>query len=175
MKLAIFDKDGTLTAPASGAKFVQHPQDQILLPGVAEGIAVMAADGWAIAIASNQGGVAAGHKTLDEAIEEMRFAMQLTDIKLGLFCPDFEGNQCFAVDGIFALNIAAQGWGSNLKGIYRKPHSGMIEAPHRCLMSTHIENPHNVLFVGDRPEDEQAAANAGVEFMWADQWRAQYV
>ena len=33
-------------------------------------------------------------------------------------------------------------------------------------------HPHaarlGVLFVGDRPEDEQAAANAGVSFQWAD-------
>ncbi|HMA77901.1 MAG TPA: HAD family hydrolase, partial [Candidatus Paceibacterota bacterium] len=63
MKLAIFDKDGTLTTPASDAEFVQHPEDQILLPGVSEGVAAMAADGWTIAIASNQGGVAAGYKS----------------------------------------------------------------------------------------------------------------
>ena len=28
-----------------------------------------------------------------------------------------------------------------------------------------------ILYVGDRPEDEQAAKAAGVDFMWADEWR----
>jgi len=30
---------------------------------------------------------------------------------------------------------------------------------------------NEVLYVGDRPEDEQAAAAATVPFMWADKWR----
>jgi D-glycero-D-manno-heptose 1,7-bisphosphate phosphatase len=176
MKLAIFDKDGTLVTPKSGEKFVQHPEDQMLLPGVAEGIAAMAADGWVMAIASNQGGVAAGHKTLDDAIEEMRVCLSLlTDIKLGLFCPDFEGDICMAIDGCAALNIAVQSWGQGLKGLYRKPHSGMIEAAHRMVFESHISNPDSVLFVGDRPEDEQAAANAGVRFQWANKWRNSYL
>ena len=84
MKLAIFDKDGTLIAPKIGAKFVDHPEDQILLPGVADGIQSLAADGWAIAIASNQGGVAAGHKSLGCAIDEMFFAMRLTGIEFAM-------------------------------------------------------------------------------------------
>jgi len=34
-----------------------------------------------------------------------------------------------------------------------------------------IARPEEILFVGDRPEDEQAAANAGVAFQWAADWR----
>lgn len=56
MRLLILGKDGTLTKSKSGATFVQHPEDQELLPGVEEAIARYAADGWAMAIASNQGG-----------------------------------------------------------------------------------------------------------------------
>ena len=89
MKLCIFDKDGTLTTTKSGETFVQHPEDQILLPGVVEGITAMAADGWLFAIASNQGGVAAGYKSLDDAIREIRYCLSLLpQIELGLFCPD---------------------------------------------------------------------------------------
>ena len=36
------------------------------------------------------------------------------------------------------------------------------------------ESSVEVLFVGDRTEDEQSAAAAGVAFQWADEWRAQY-
>jgi len=35
-KLYIFDKDGTLTIPKSGEIFVQYPEDQQLISGVAE-------------------------------------------------------------------------------------------------------------------------------------------
>ena len=56
MKLAVLDKDGTLTTPISGDKFSQSPQDQRLLPGVREAIDRLRSDGWSLAIASNQGG-----------------------------------------------------------------------------------------------------------------------
>ena len=56
MKLAVIDKDGTLTTSVSGAKFPQSPTDQKLLPGVKEAIDRLRADGWTLAIASNQGG-----------------------------------------------------------------------------------------------------------------------
>lgn len=55
-KLLILDKDGTLVRPKSGNTFVQHPEDQEMIEGVAEAIARYIADGWTLAIASNQGG-----------------------------------------------------------------------------------------------------------------------
>ncbi|MBC7971785.1 MAG: hypothetical protein H7Z11_16945, partial [Verrucomicrobia bacterium] len=56
MKLAILDKDGTITASASGATFTKHPEDQELLSGVKEAVARLVADGYTLVIASNQGG-----------------------------------------------------------------------------------------------------------------------
>lgn len=56
MKLAVIDKDGTLTTPISGAMFPQNPQDQQLMPGAREALDRLRADGWALTIASNQGG-----------------------------------------------------------------------------------------------------------------------
>jgi D-glycero-D-manno-heptose 1,7-bisphosphate phosphatase len=166
MKLAIFDKDGTLVAPKSSAKFVQHPEDQMLLPGVAEGIAALAADGWAIAIASNQGGVAAGHKSLNDAIAEMQYCLSLLpQIEVAFFCPDFEDNDYVYVhrNG----NTKQFDNGGKFGGM-RKPQPGMI----RCLDEYMAAS--EILFVGDRPEDQQAAKSAGVAFQWADEWRAQY-
>ena len=32
----------------------------------------------------------------------------------------------------------------------------------------------SVVFVGDRPEDEQAEIAAGVSFEWADEWRGRF-
>ena len=172
-KLLILDKDGTLVRPVSGAKFVQSPEDQGLLPGVAEALARYRADGWVMAIASNQGGVAAGYKTLDSAIAEMRYCLRLLpQIYNAYFCPDLEGQKCWHVEKGFAQSLDHKyrnGLGEPYKGLYRKPNHGMIS--HIQMIET-FPNPKETLFVGDRPEDECAAEAAGVRFMWADDWRA---
>lgn len=60
MKLAVLDKDGTLTTSKSGNKFARNPTDQVLIEGVVEGCQSLIDAGYTLAIASNQGGVAAG-------------------------------------------------------------------------------------------------------------------
>lgn len=87
--LVILDKDGTLVEPASGKEFVQSPGDQRLLPGVAERIAELKAMGAKVAIASNQGGVAAGHKSAGDAVSEMQFCQQITGIEYAVACTDW--------------------------------------------------------------------------------------
>lgn len=185
MKLLILDKDGTLTTPKSGEKFVQHPEDQMLLPGVAERIAAMADDGWTIAIASNQGGVAAGHKSpSDEQAEMLYLKSLLPQISLILSCPDFKGELLNELR-FFSTSIEAppeslnngchierfEHW--NIDGIdtFRKPSGGMLEW---AIRRWYPERPKEVIFVGDRTEDQQAAAAARVRFQWADAWRAQW-
>ncbi|MBD2153148.1 HAD hydrolase-like protein [Leptolyngbya sp. FACHB-16] len=174
-KLLILDKDGTITTPKSGAKFVQSPSDQVLLPGVKEAIDRYAWDGWKMAIASNQGGVAVGRKTLREAIEEMQYCMNLIPkIEYGFMCPDLEGSTYYE---IWRLQTGDEEWlwieaqvSSRTYPNFRKPECGMLVR----AMDVHDPRmlPQNVLYVGDRPEDEGAALAAGVEFMWADKWRA---
>lgn len=182
MKLLILDKDGTLVRPASGEEFVQHPHDQELIPGVAEVVARHTADGWKMAIASNQGGVAAGYKTLDDAIAEMKYCLSLLSVpaKTAVFCPDngktieFVSNFYNRKEGKFCSHYRkylGDIYSSNASfcGTFRKPSPGMINVlvKHCCYEDERAD----VLFVGDRPEDGQAAANAGVKFMWAADWR----
>lgn len=187
-KLLVLDKDGTLVKPASGHEFVQHPQDQVLLPGVAERIEEYAAAEWSIAIASNQGGVAAGYKTLEDVIAEMRFCVRLLEdelqmleiVEMALMCPDFEGQQCWDCrEGLRqdlrdVIELHTNQFTKHLVGTFRKPGSGMLEAAAIAAhagfagLSTKWEN---VLMVGDRAEDQGAANAAGVNFMWADEWR----
>lgn len=197
--LLLLDKDGTLIQPSSGERFVQHPQDQELMPGVAEAIAHYAAEGWNLAILSNQGGVTAGHKSLDDAIEEMAFCLELLpQIDFGLFCPDFKGKECWKVwrkqpdfigDKPFAA-IRAITWAveddrwvadtshpfltpDQVVGLCRKPNPGMVlMAQHEYASATKTEiTLPETLMVGDRPEDQQAAQAAGVRFEWAGQWQ----
>jgi D-glycero-D-manno-heptose 1,7-bisphosphate phosphatase len=46
----------------------------------------------------------------------------------------------------------------------RKPGGGMIRDLLSCAKYVGFED---TLYIGDRPEDEEAAKNAGVSFMWA--------
>lgn len=165
MKLAVLDKDGTLVLPKSGNTFVQNPTDQILMVGAVEGCQRLIDVGYVLAIASNQGGVAASHKTLDEAISEMRYCLRLLaglDIKIdrALFCPDFEGNECFCVDLEGHKPVKDLG----LMGLYRKPDPGM-------LLAATDKDPQDAWMIGDREEDRGAAEAAGFNFLDANEWR----
>lgn len=170
-KLLILDKDGTLVEPVSGKKFVQHPEDQRLLPGVAAAIARYASEGWSMAIASNQGGVAAGHKSLEQAIAEFEYCCKLTGIRRGMIAHSYEeeGGRALEID-LYSFHNPVEIKHPTRK--FRKPNPGMIEYlasdgfPGLSWRS-HVQ----VLFVGDRPEDQVAAQAAGVEFMWAEDWR----
>lgn len=167
-KILLLDKDGTLVVPASGAKFVNIPTDQKPMDGVNNAIDYYLKNDWNLMIISNQGGVAAGHKSLEEAIAEMRFAMDLfPGIEQAYFCPcdpKSEGDHCWYVGNDWEMKIdwkiSALGYSSG----FRKPHPGMLQ----LAIAGSVDE---VLYVGDRPEDEQAAAAANVPFMWADQWR----
>lgn len=175
-KLLILDKDGTLITPVSGETFVQHPLDQKLLPGVVDAIERYVADGYTCAIASNQGGVASGHKSLEQAIAEMVFCLELIpQIQIAYFCPDFEGKECYGVEsngnwhsvfldnGAFWRTFSAPS--PQIFGNCRKPNPGMLQ-----LAIAHF-NAVEALMVGDRPEDEAAAKNAGIQFLWDFEWR----
>lgn len=183
MRLLLLDKDGTLTRPRSGQKFVQHPEDQELIPGVAQALDRWRADGWLPVIISNQGGVFARHKTLEDAIAEMKFACELTGIQEALFCPcdpNSPGDHFVRL----ALNKPGQNWycgewdaarlvqldrwkfePGELAG-FRKPNPGMLIAA--CALQA--TQPIAVVMVGDRPEDKDAAHAAGNSFMWNDEW-----
>lgn len=243
-KLLVIDKDLTLIRPSSGATFVQHPEDQVLIEGVAEAIDRYHKAGWAIVIASNQGGcdlsivlgrkVPVGaylvldgqdykitgirkdenmddpmlhfqlnrerdngkryystypdsrevirYKTVEDAIEEMRYYMKLIYPLLswpqslyfrGLLCPDFSGETCWAVNSFSEQgNWKAYEVSEPIRGAkigYRKPQSGMIKEAIDYLEFSGLK-VEEILFVGDRPEDQQAAEAANVRFLWANEW-----
>ncbi|MCT7971089.1 polynucleotide kinase [Laspinema olomoucense] len=176
-KLLLLDKDGTLISPKSGEKFVQSPWDQSPLPGVKEAISEARKNGWDIAVCSNQGGIDAGYKSLENCFQEMRFLLELfPEISECYFCPanyGFTGKECWRCWGKcldderikynqFASELS---WSQYGKVDYRKPGGGML------ILAQSINNADKVYFVGDRPEDEQAAANSYIPFLSADDWR----
>lgn len=164
-KLLLLDCDGTIREPLSGKKFIQHPRDQRIIEGVDKAIAHYSSREWTIIGTSNQGGVAAKHKSIEACEEEQFYTLELLpQVHSILFCPDYEGEVCVEVTREYCRHCYNEGRFES----FRKPGAGMIQL---ALM----EYPASECwYVGDRPEDEQAAAAAGVDFMWADIWRNRF-
>jgi HAD superfamily hydrolase (TIGR01662 family) len=163
--LIILDKDGTLVQSISGAKYPKF-HDQCLIPGVKERIYshVEAAD--ILAIASNQGGISLGHKSLDEAKAEfMEVFGLLPQIKVACFCPDYQGQILHRIwaDGTFDT-FKLDNF-SHLRP-FRKPEPGMLQ----YLMALFQGMYTDVVFVGDMEGDEQAAAAARVKYLDVEEW-----
>jgi D-glycero-D-manno-heptose 1,7-bisphosphate phosphatase len=166
MSLLLVDLDGTIRQSLSGQRYFQHPQDQQAIEGA--DVALHAyTDEWIIVGITNQGGVAAGYKTIQRCIEEQQYTLELfPQLKEIYFCPDFEGKKCFRVTLHNVHNHSKTKWSGN----YRKPSAGMLN----LAMVRHKHSPQNTWYVGDRPEDETAAQRAGIKFQWAENWIEQH-
>ena len=166
MSLLLLDLDGTIREPLSGKQYFQHPQDQKIIPGAEVAIGTYK-DNWIIVGITNQGGVAAGHKSIQQCITEQQYTLELfPQLREIYFCPDFEGKKCFRVTRHNVHNHSKTKW----SGHYRKPKAGMLQ----LAMVRHEHTRENTIYVGDRPEDEAAARNAGVRFQWAADWIEQH-
>ncbi len=162
MSLLLVDMDGTLREPLSGHQYFQHTKDQRIIAGVQTAISAYK-DNWIIVGITNQGGVAAGHKSIQECIKQQQYTLELLpQLKEIYFCPDFEGRKCFRVTPHNVHNHSKTKW----SGQYRKPRPGMLQ----LAMARYKHTQNNSLYVGDRPEDEEAAQRAGVSFQWAKDW-----
>ncbi len=148
-KLIIFDADGTLCTTKSGATFRKTADDWQWLPGRLEKLAELRNQGVKIGIATNQGGVAFGYLDPHEIRQEL--------YKMGRLIHAAAIEMCFSHP-----NATIDLWREN--GSRRKPGTDMLLA----IIKDSGESKQDTLMVGDRPEDEQAAKNAGVSFMWAD-------
>lgn len=178
-KLVVLDKDGTLVVPKSGAVFVQEPTDQVLMDGVVRECQKLIKAGYTLSIASNQGGIAAGHKTLDDTVAEMQYCLFLLkehhiDIDKAMFCPDFNGNKCYEVicptfsspDTMYTLHLKKTATPS-----YRKPKPGMLFLAVGGTLGLTSGPLTNCWMIGDREEDLLAAESIGFNFLDADRWR----
>lgn len=151
--------DGTLPELLSGQQYFQHPKDPRIFVGAEIAIGAYK-DDWIIANITNQGGVAAGHKSTQECLQEQQYRLELfPELREIYFSPDFEGKKCFRVTGHNVYNQIKTKWSRK----YRKPRAGMLQ----LAMVRHKYSPQNSLYVGDRPEEEQGAQGAGVPFEWA--------
>ena len=166
MTLLLVDLDGTIRESLSGQEYFQHPKDQQIIAGADVKLRAYT-DGWIIVGITNQGGVAAGYKSIQTCIEEQQYTLELLpQLREIYFCPDFEGRKCFRVTRHNIHNHSKTKW----SGQYRKPRSGMLN----LAMVRHKHIPSSTWYVGDRPEDEAAARRARVQFQWAEDWIQQH-
>jgi D-glycero-D-manno-heptose 1,7-bisphosphate phosphatase len=160
--ILLTDLDGTMREPKSGQKFINDPYDQQLIAGVE--LRLERYKDWEIIGITNQGGVAAGHKDLQEAILEQQITLSLIpQMKHIYMCPTFDGLECWKVGRDFQQQICQ--YNCDEFGSFRKPGPGMIN-----LALRQYENPTRCFYIGDRQEDYDAAIAAHIEFMWAADW-----
>lgn len=152
------DIDGTIRKGKTElGRFVNTAADVEVFGGVPELLWKYKNLGWRIVGISNQGGIALGHMTMADALSAMAETQR----------------QCnMAFDKI---NFCAHSPYDNPGCACRKPGTLLISESRNWLFQTYGEAypVHMGLFTGDRPEDETCAANAGLPFMNAAEWRTE--
>ena len=152
----LLDLDGTVRNPASGADFAKNSEDYKLVDGIEEKIYQYRDAGYIIAGITNQGGVAAGHKTKDDVMSEFRFLLSLFKEKDSFdtirACPDMEGGKVKQY---------------SYRSLLRKPDMGMLAKLEIDYKEDYdiIIDWNNSLFVGNSSDDEGCAKNARIEYM----------
>ncbi|MEG4327903.1 HAD-IIIA family hydrolase [Microcoleus sp. herbarium5] len=169
-KIIFFDLDGTLRETASGKTFINEPTDQKAIQGTQKALAYYQEKGFICIGITNQGGVAAGHKSLQDAIEEQRITLELFPELLVIYMCADKGDtiQVVGRENITNHNFKR----SDFYESFRKPGKGMIQYAFADLYNSEISS--DSWMIGDRPEDEACAAAAGVKFIWASVMHAKF-
>jgi D-glycero-D-manno-heptose 1,7-bisphosphate phosphatase len=155
----VLDVDGTLQKGKSGKTFITGPDDIELLPNVVEVLTDYRKRGYIIVLASNQGGVAFGHKTVQQVEEE-------TEKLVSMLPPAtvFAGFAALSMEGGSVDDFA-------YRSLLRKPYYGMlVQAEMGMRERGMLADWDNSLFVGDMGSDQKAAEAAGVKFIWAEEF-----
>ena len=149
------DMDQTVRRSKSDPKgFIKGPDDIELMPGIEDILWMYRQHGFVIVGVSNQGGVAHGHKTDKQNVEEMQRTMSLFK------CNPFYGVKwCYFMEDGRVPEYTAY-------SMFRKPNIGMLIETETELRHNNQWNIdwRNSMMVGDRAEDEGCAANAKIEY-----------
>lgn len=155
-RLYIFDKDGTIcksvVEPKSGKSHAPNTlETQEYWEDVSLVIAQLKSEGHKIAVASNQGGVAFGIFSADEAELLVQAAAEYVSADAYKVC-------------FYHPKGRVEPW--NKEHYTRKPQPGMLVE----LMTEFSMSPSNTIMVGDWTSDKEAAEAAGCEFIWAHEF-----
>ena len=153
------DFDGTIRRSKSGQTFIKNFQDIELMPNIEKLIWRYRNMGYLILGISNQAGVAHGFKLPMEIESEMDATLKL-----------FKSNPFHMVKFCFhdgKGNIEPY----NHRSLLRKPDIGMLALMEsEAWQNGFVVDWDKSLFVGDRPEDEECAKRAGIEFKHIDKF-----
>lgn len=158
------DLDGTVRHGLEElGRHVNKPEDVVIFP---EALAMMRRwkrqEGGRIVGVSNQGGIALGHITEPELEATARRTRELTDDL-------FDEIHCCPHHPDAVGPAQARCW-------CRKPAIGMLVGAVMLLGMDYpdeIYPPYKALMVGDLDSDRECARNAGIDFLWASEWRGQ--
>jgi D-glycero-D-manno-heptose 1,7-bisphosphate phosphatase len=149
------DLDDTVRYSKNG-KYINKPEDIALFEDVEEKLWEYRNGGYLIFGISNQGGVAFGIKTPEQEyaeIDAMNALFTASPFHLIKTCWHHPGGKAYPL---------------NHRSLCRKPDYGMLVlCEFDMFQHGHVVDWDKSLFVGDRPEDEKCAANAGISFQWA--------
>jgi len=148
------DIDGTIRHGKDElGHFVNEAKDVVIFDGVEELLWAYRALGWRIVGVSNQAGIGLGYMSEETCKAAMDKTNELTKYAFDeiLWCPHKPDAGCKC----------------------RKPRAGLVHMARLLLAQRtgEIYTSNKALFVGDRPEDEECANNAHINFMWAHHWR----
>jgi D-glycero-D-manno-heptose 1,7-bisphosphate phosphatase len=140
-RVAFLDRDGVIIEDTG---YVGRVEDVRLLPGAAEGLRLLASDGYRLAIVTNQSGIARGFYTLADfraVCAQLDLLLQRHGVGIDhlAYCPhapSASGDECRC----------------------RKPQPGMILDAAAAL---HADLAASIL-IGDKPSDIAAGRAAGV-------------
>lgn len=140
MKLVILDRDGVINQDS--ATFIKNPNEWIPIPGSLEAIALLNQQGYRVAVATNQSGIARGYfdmAALNAIHDKMHKALAQVGGRIDalFYCPHAADDRCDC----------------------RKPKTGMIEEIGRRF---NVELKR-VPGVGDALRDLVAFADAGCQ------------
>jgi D-glycero-D-manno-heptose 1,7-bisphosphate phosphatase len=162
--LLVLDLDGTVRQGKDDelGRFVNGPKDVVVFPEAVEMMRQWKATGGRIIGVSNQGGIALGladkfavkaamaetHRQVESLFDRIAWCVHHPD------AIDPEMARCWC----------------------RKPAPGLLIESALDIARQHRDEyypPYLGLMVGDRPEDEECARLAGLDFQWAADWRKQ--
>jgi D-glycero-D-manno-heptose 1,7-bisphosphate phosphatase len=152
------DLDGTVRySKSEPLGFIRGPEDVALIAGAEAKIWEYRDQGYLILGISNQGGVAHGYKTPQQAEAELRAMLEL-----------FERNPFQLIQQCFH-DAAGTVFPYNRRSLLRKPDIGMLALMEvEAFHAGYLIDWDKSLFVGDRPEDSDCAGNAGIPFRNAE-------
>lgn len=155
------DLDGTVRRSKSDPEgFIKGVADIEIFPEMKKILPLYKQNGWLILGISNQAGVAWGHKTPQQNDSEIVATQSLT------------GNVFDVIKCCYHMKGAPhETYG--FRSLLRKPDIGMLALLElECFQHGRMVDWDNSIFVGDREEDKGCAENAGIKFIWANEFRS---